>query len=539
MSSRNVFIRGAFVLGIAAMLSKLLGSVYTIFLQNIIGDRGIGLYQMAYPIYATLLNFSTAGFPIAISKFVAERLAIGDDQGAKKVFRISLFVLAISGLFFFVLLFGSASFYAKLSGDPAAKYAIQAIAPALLVVPIMSALRGYFQGWQTMEPTATSQVIEQLIRVATILIGSVWLLQLGFGTEIAAAGAAFGAVTGAIAGLITLLIVAWRKRNVFLYRSSMRVVASESTGRIIQQLVYYALPISLGALVVPLMNNVDVLTVVNELKQSGASQMQATEMFGLLTGRAFKLMMLPATFATAIGAALMPAIASAKAVNNTFLIKNRIDMAMRMTMLMGMPAAVGLCLLARPVDTMLFKTSDGWDTIAIMSLGILFSTVQVTSSAVLQGLGNVYIPVANMMFGAVVKYVLNVILVPLYGINGAAWATVLSYFVACMLNLWSVYHRTHISFDLKAWLIRPSLSVFFMGVAVFAALRQFGPFVWTLELSNRMASSVLTVTTILIGIAVYGIGLFATGSVSRREVESVPRLGPGLARFCSRIGLLR
>ena len=159
MTERNMFLRGALILGLAGIFSKLLGSVYTIFLQNIIGDRGIGLYQMAYPIYSTLLILSTAGFPVAVSKFVAEHIALGDFTGAKKVFRVSFFLLFFSGLGFFLLLFYGAEMFAVWFGDRDAMYAIKLIAPALLSVPIMSAIRGYFQGWQRMEPTATSHVV--------------------------------------------------------------------------------------------------------------------------------------------------------------------------------------------------------------------------------------------------------------------------------------------------------------------------------------------------------------------------------------------
>jgi stage V sporulation protein B len=537
MAGRNLFIRGAFVLGVAAMLSKLLGSVYTIFLQNIIGDRGVGLYQMAYPIYATLLNLSTAGFPIAISKFVAERLAIGDETGAKKIFRVSLILLASSGVVCFVLLFMGASYYAKASGDLAATYAIKAIAPALLIVPIMSALRGYFQGLQKMEPTGASQVFEQFVRVSTIIFGASWLMRHGFGLEFAAAGAAFGAVTGALAGLISLMFFAWKQRPFFLRVNDKR--QSETTGSIIKQLLYYALPISLGALVVPLMNNVDVLTVVNELKQSGMSQVQATENFGLLTGRAFKLMMLPATFATAIGAALMPAISSAIALRNHHLVKNKMDTAMRMTVLIAFPATVGMCLLARPIDFMLFRDDEGWTTIAVMSIGILFSTVQVTTSAILQGLGQVYIPVRNMIVGACIKYALNVVLVPIYGINGAACATVLSYACACVLNIRSVYRRTQISYDLQNWLLRPLLAVFFMGVAVYAVNRQMVPIVADLLLPERLRYTLISGIVVVAACIVYAISLFVTGCIRRHELESVPRIGPGIAKICSRIGLLR
>jgi stage V sporulation protein B len=525
MSDRNRFIRGAFVLALAGMISKVFGSVYTIFLQNLIGDRGLGLYQMAYPIYSTLLLLSTAGFPIAVSKFVAEHIAVGDYRGAKNVFRISAVLLMITGIVFFVLLFFAAPLFASFFGDASSTYAIRAIAPALLIVPVMSAIRGYFQGWQEMNPTAVSQVVEQLVRVTTILVAATLLLP--YGVEYAAAGAAFGAVTGAIASFLVLMGFVWRWRPYFRHDVRMpNRVQPAGTWTIAKRLCWYALPISLGAMVVPLMNNVDVFTVVNLLKDNGYTQEQATEMFGLLSGRAFKLMMLPSTFATAIGAAVMPAISAALALGNRQLVENRIELALRLTMLIALPAAVGLALLAEPIDIMLFKDSEGVQAITVISVATLVSSLQVITSAILQGMGIVYLPVRNLLIGGVFKLLLNDLLVPLWGIEGAAMSTVISYFVATLLNLWEVYRRTGMVFDMKLLLWRPLLATFFMAVTAYAVERQSFPYLSHLWSAGRMAYAATVLLSIAAAAVVYGVSLLVTGSLSKEDLSSIPRIGP-------------
>lgn len=538
MSERNLFLRGALVLAIAGMISKIMGSVYTIFLQNIIGDRGLGLYQMAYPIYSTLLILSTAGFPVAVSKFVAEHIAIGDYRGAKKVFRVATFLLLISGVVCFFVLWMGAQWFANISGDPAAVYAIRAIAPALLIVPVMAAIRGYFQGWQQMEPTAVSQVIEQFIRVGTIIIAS-WLL-LSWGEEWAAAGAAFGAVTGACVSFFLLIGYVWKKRQ--LFRHDVRMpnrIPTERNRAVLKKLFYYAIPVSLGALVVPLMNNVDVITVGNLLKQTGISQEQATEMFGLLSGRAFKLMMLPSTIATAIGVALMPAIASALAVKDMRKAYNRMELAMRMTVLIALPASVGLFLLAKPVDIMLFKDSSGTSTIMAISLATLFSSVQLTTSAVLQGMGFVYAPVRNLFIGGVCKFIFNLMLVPVYGIEGAAFSTVLSFFIAAALNLWDVTRRSGLSFDSGLLFWRPVMAVTIMGAATLLTIREGLPYFLAHLASERLGYAAFTISAIGIAGLVYGLALLASGSLTKEDLYSVPRIGPQMARFLEKLGFVR
>ncbi|MCX7571987.1 polysaccharide biosynthesis protein [Tumebacillus sp. DT12] len=540
MSDRNLFLRGALVLGLAGILSKLLGSVYTIFLQNIIGDRGIGLYQMAYPIYSTLLILSTAGFPVAVSKFVAEHIALGDYTGAKKVFRVSSVLLAVTGVAFFLLLFFGADEFARMFGDADAAYAIKMIAPALLVVPLMSAIRGYFQGWQRMEPTATSQLVEQFVRVGTILALATLLLQWGYSEAHAAAGAAFGAFTGGLCGFVVLLGYAWRKREYFRHDVRMKnKVPPQRTWAVVKKLCWYAFPVSLGALVVPLMNNIDVVTVVNLLKQCGYSQAEATEMFGLLTGRAFKLMLLPTTFASAIGTALMPAIAAAIAIRNMRQVSARMELSMRMTMLVALPSAVGLALLAEPIDIMLFKDMQGSEVIVWIAAATLFASIQLTTSAILQGIGRVYLPVRNLFIGAVAKLGLNVALIPLFGINGAALATVVSYLIATMLNLYSMYRRTGVVFDLRSMLVRPMLATFFMAVAVFGMVTYVAPILDAQIESDRLFAGATALSSIGAATLVYVVALLVTGTVTRQDLHAVPRFGPRLAAFFAKLGMIR
>ncbi|KPV44652.1 putative polysaccharide biosynthesis protein [Alicyclobacillus ferrooxydans] len=534
MSSGHSFVRGAMLLAGAAILTKLLGSVYTIVLQNIIGDHGMGLFQMAYPIYATLLAMATAGFPVAISKLVSERLALSDNRGVTQIFHVALLLLSVLGAASFAILFFGARFWAEIAGDPAATWAIRAISPALLIVPVLSALRGYFQGYQWMEPTASSQVMEQFVRVATILGLAVWLVSQGYGKEIAAAGAAFGAVTGALSGLILLLFY-WRRRHPD--RNAGEAAHQVKTSTLVRQLIYYAFPISLGALVVPLMNNIDVVTVVNLLKHTGDAQGAATTEFGLLSGRASKLMMLPTTLAAGIGIAVMPAVSEAFTLGYRRLMNERIDMAVRLTVMLALPAAAGLALLAGPVDVALFKDTAGADTIRIMAYATVFASLQTTLAAVLQGSGSVYLPVYNLLIACVVKAIGNIMLVPAYGIRGAATATVISYGVAAALNLSGMNRRIETKTLWLRWFGKPLLATLIMSGFVYALLRQWST--WHPFVGHRLEAGLACLVLILIGIIIYGAALLASSAVVERELRQVPRVGDGIANLCIKLGLVK
>ncbi|MCL6517705.1 polysaccharide biosynthesis protein [Alicyclobacillus sp.] len=534
MPPQRGFVHGAMLLAGAAMVAKLLGSVYTIVLQNVIGDAGMGLFQMAYPIYATLLAIATAGFPVAISKLVSEQLAMGEEAGIRQTLWLASWMLTAAGGISFAILFFGADQWARVAGDARAAWAIRAIAPALLMVPVMSALRGYFQGFQWMVPTAASQVIEQLVRVVTILVLAVWLMRMGYGEAAAAAGAAFGAVTGAFAGLV-LLGYYWVAHHP-APASGVRK-GRAGWGRTGRRLLYYAFPISLGALVVPLMNNVDVVTVVNLLKQAGESQAQATAEFGLLAGRAFKLMMLPTTLASGIGIAVMPAVSEAFTLGFRRLMEDRVDQAIRLTVLLSLPAAVGLMLLAAPVDVALFKDTAGTTAIRAMACATVFASVQTTLAAVLQGAGWVYLPVIHLVVGSVFKVAGNLLWVPEHGIQGAAWATVLGYAVAAVLNAWAVRRHLGVRWDWRNWGLRPGMATLVMGGIVFAMSRQWA--IWGGWELPRTAVAAAVAVMVGVGLALYTVALAAAGALSRSELEAIPTVGPRVAAWFERLGLLR
>ena len=530
--------RGAVILTVAAMISKLLGSVYTVVLQNLIGDRGMGIYQMAYPVYATLLVISTAGFPVAISKYVSEYTAIHDFVNVRRIFRVAFLLLSVTGLFAMIVLYAFSGAFAAFAGDTRAAWALKAVAPALFVVPIMSSIRGYFQGWQWMRPTAVSQVAEQLVRVATIIAG-VWLvLSLGGRERAAAAVASFGAVTGGLAGLVVIL---YQLRRFRAFERAQSVAYQRLSGRhaplpwsaILRKLVYYSVPVSLGALIIPLFSNVDAFTVTNLLKAQGITQNAATHLYGLLSGRAFKLLMLPATLVSSIGVALLPAVSEAYARSGEKTVAERVRLGLRYTLLLALPAAVGLTLLAKPIDVALFRDAQGEQAIMWMGAAVIFSSVQMNAAASLQGLGLVYTPLVSLLAGTVCKITLNLILVPRFQITGAAAATVLSYALAGGWNWLALNKVIRLRLSLRRHVARPMVSVFVMGAFVFAAERQWERMHFALPTRLNAGGAVLV--GVAAGLFSYAAMLLMNGLLSEREVRALPKLGVPLTRWLRKL----
>lgn len=553
--TKQSLITGAAILGSAALISKILGVVYRIPYQNITGDVGLAVYNKVYPLYSMLLILATAGFPIAISKIVSERLATGDKAGAKRVFTISMYILFLTGLIFFVILFFGSNTLARLMGNINLSIAIKSVSFALLIVPVMAVLRGYYQGHQYMTPTAASQVIEQVVRVITIIVLSYFFMKNGYGVYYAGAGAVFGATTGAVFAFIVLLLY-WKKFNnasdeQFEPNASMKK-DEESVWQIIKKILYYAIPIAIGALVLPLLGIVDSFSVSNILSYKiinsallfgtyikGHNLVQYSEYwFGIYT-RGQPLVQFAAFFATALFLALVPAISEAHAKNNSKLIAKRSELALRLTLLIGLPASIGLAILAKPVNIMLYKDSIGTDTMAILAFTTIFSTLFITSSGILQGIGKVTLPAKNLLIGIVIKLVLNVVLVYYLHINGAAIATVLTYFVVTILNILDINRYVGVKIGFVNFFVKPATATIMMGVFVYLSKELFLSTLTGFIGSERILMAIVAIASVGVGILAFGISSFIAGAMTRKDLEQIPRYGAKLIKIGDKLKILR
>jgi len=539
------FVKGAAILGAAAFISKLLGVFYRIPYQNMTGDEGLYIYQQVYPLYSTLLVLATAGFPIAVSKLVSERLALGDTYGAKRVFRLSSTVLTATGVFFFCILFFGAEIIAEWMGNPdMLTLPIKSVSFALLIVPTMSVMRGYFQGHQNMVPTAVSQVTEQFVRVFTIIVAAYWVMSVGMDLVDAGAGAVFGAVTGALAAFVTLLFY-WRRSQ-----SMQRELAAtatvdraayerESNATVVKRILYYAIPICFGSLVLPLLGLVDSFTVANLLERiQGLNSLEAAALKGVYD-RGQPLIQFSAFFATALSLAIVPAVSEALAKGQHALVALRAEIALRITFLFGLPASVGLAVIAEPTNILLYENGRGSFALAVLAFTTVFSTLGVTSSGILQGLGLVLLPARNLFVGVLVKLLFNLVLIGPLGIVGAAIATVAAYTVSTALNLWAIVRRIKPNIYWREFLLKPMLAALLMAASVFAVMAGVRFALEGALGSLRLAMLVTVITSVATGVVVYTLLLFRSGAISREDLQSVPRLNRKLSPWLEKFRLLK
>lgn len=530
-NNNNKFLKGAAILGIAGVLVKIIGAVFRIPLTNWIGDEGMSFYGCAYPIYSFFLVISTAGIPVAISKMVAERVSIKNYAGAHKVFKVSIKLLSAIGLCSFLLCYFGADFIAgTIQNNPEAASSIRAISPALLFVPILSAFRGYFQGRQNMNPTAVSEITEQSVRAAVGLTLAFSFMSVGLSE--AAAGATFGASAGSFASMVVIILIYLLNRKTIHRKISRGISEIEDTSVILKKILVIAIPITLGAAIMPIMNTIDSVVVMGRLEDTGWTHEQAKSLFGQLSGYCSSLIGLPQIFTQAVAVSLVPAISGAYLAGEKKDLQDNIKLGLRFTMLIGFPCAVGLFVMAEPILLMLFSSrpaeaSASASTLMVMAVGIVFLASVQTVTGALQGVGKQSIPVRNLAIGAVFKLIFTYICVgiPAINVKGAAIGTIAAYVVAMVLDLMAVRKYTGTKFDMKQTYMIPAISAGLMGVATFAAYRLF----YMITDSN----SISTMMAICMAVVVYGVLILLLKGITKEELLKFPK-GDKLVRILGR-----
>ena len=513
------FLKGTLILTLAGFVVKAIGSLNWIFLSRVLGGEGIGIYQMAFPLYLLALSISSAGIPVAISIITAEKIALQDYRGAQRVFSLSFMFLLVAGLALSLLLFVGAGWLTeqRIIRDPRTYYSIIALSPAIFLVTLLSSLRGYLQGWQLMTPTAVSQIVEQLFRVAAMLGFATLLLPRGL--ALAAGGASLGAAVGAAAALGVLTYYYFR-----LKRDNRLALAGETAGRpesgiaILSRIAVLALPVSLSDIMLPLVANLDLLVVPMRLEVAGYSVEQATELFGYLTGMAVPLVNLATILTAALATSLAPAISRAYALGEKTEIFYRTAGAMRLANLTTIPLGLMLWLLAKPVLSVIYHAPGAADATRVMAVGVFLLGIHQVTTGVLQGLGRTAIPVLNMGVAALIKVILNWSLtaIPSLGIQGAAWATIADIGVAAALNLYFVYRYTGFVLNIGDLLRNIGAAAVMGGVVhwIYAPLAGLLPY----ELLAIGAAA-------FCGAVTYGGVMLATGGLEERDIARIPYIG--------------
>lgn len=524
MDGKRDFIKGAVILSISGILVKLLGAALRIPIANKLGE-GMAYYNVAYTIYAIFLVLATAGIPVAVSRMVSERTAVGNEAGARKVFVTALKLMAVIGAAAFAICFFGADLIAFVIDIPGSQNSLRSIAPALCIVPLLAAFRGYFQGQQDMRPTAVSEVCEQVVRVAAGLGLGFYLYDEGL--DIAAAGATFGAVAGAAAGMSVMGLIYWRRRRQ-CRKTAERLgddvcnasARTESSVEILKKIAWIAVPIVIGAEIMPLMSAIDTTLVVSRLKDTGWEAGAALNLYNQYGAYCDTLISLPQTFTQAIAVSLVPSIAAFYWQGRKGKVQENIQISMRMTMLLACPCAVGLFVLAEPILLLLYfnqreNALQAVPTLQVMTIGVILLAVVQTTTGALQSVGRQMKPVRNMAVGAVLKAVLTYVLVgiPAIHVKGAALGTSGAYLAALILNLYEVKKETGVHFPFLQTYVKPMAASVIMGLCAYGSYNVISA--WAGNAAGVFGS-------ILLSIGAYCVLVLRMKAVSPAELSALP-----------------
>ncbi len=556
-------LQGAFILTFASVLSKLIGTLQKIPLQNMGGDVVFGIYNTVYPFYLLVITLAIAGFPIAISKFVAENDAAGNFRESRRILRLSSIVIGVLGIVLGICTYIGAPLIARWIDNSHVISAIRYVSIAFLFVPLMSLLRGFFQGHQNMMPTAISQIVEQSVRVAVMILLLLYLTSKQAGPEDIAAGALFGSAAGGAAGLLVMLVYWFRYRtrvgkstgqsesatsvetammsstegSTFMLEAD--VPRSENSWRLIKKIAIYAIPICLASLAVPLMNLVDTFTVPRLLKSNGINDAGAMIEFGVYN-RGIPLVQLVTMVATSLSVLFIPALAEARYKGDHLLVQKQCHLSLRWFWIIGLAASVGLSTLAEPINVMLYQDATGTDTMRWIAFTAVFSAISLISAALLQGIGIVKAPAVNLLVGAAVKVLLNLLLVPQLGITGAAIAGVAANFLAAALNVALLVRGTGLRLSAGALLAKPALILAGMFSAAAGAQWAAATVLSAIGIhSGRLSAVVESLGGVTAGAIVFIILVVLTKLIEEEELRMLPKIGNGLTQLLQKLHVLR
>lgn len=502
---------GMTVLGISGLICKIVAVLYRIPLAWLIGEQGIGTFQLVFPTYNLLLTLSSAGIPVAISRMVSFSLAQDDPRNAHRTFRSALLVLTLLGALGTFLMIVFNPFLSDRVGDPETRMGFIAIAPALVIVCTMSAFRGFMQGQQNMYPTAISQLIEQISKVIISLplaymgarIGMTDPTKINIGY--AAAGALLGNSIGEACALFYMTVIFRKNKTNFVRRLQDESIEPTSRKVMMVRLFSMAIPITLAACIVPLASFIDSGMVVNNLMgAAGFAREEARAMYGRYSGYVINLINVPTALAQAISMSLVPAVSAAMARKDWHTIRNQSHTGLRMAFLIGLPCSLGMSMLSRQILTMIysFPSREALDqTTELLSMSsftiVLFTVVQATSG-ILQGLRKQRIPMYTLLLGVGLKILMNYNLIGIREINiyGAPLGSLICYLVSMLPNLYYVHKYAHLHYDPMGIFIKPLLATAGMGGVIYL-LQKVLP-----------SSRIITMVLILAGVAAFaGFGL--------------------------------
>ncbi|WP_042474504.1 putative polysaccharide biosynthesis protein [Bacillus ndiopicus] len=525
--------KGTAILTIGLFLSKLLGLVYLFPFYAIVGEENIALYGYAYVPYTIMLSVAISGLPLGVAKFVAKYNALGDYKTGVRLMKSGVIVMLLTGFASFILLNSLATPIANMIiADDEQLYSVEQIASvirwvsyALLVVPLMSLIRGYFQGYGHYMPTSISQLIEQIVRITALLGGSFIVIVLLKGLPATAINfAVFAAFIGALGGLLVLYYY-WKKLKPEFQALQVNSIASHQVSyiEIYKEIFTYSIPIIFVGIANPLFQLVDMLTFNGAMIAKGVDAKLTDTYFSMLNVLTHKIVIIPVMLATGLSMALIPTITKYFTLGQLQTLRSTMDKMYQVLLFVTIPAVVGIMILAPSLYHVLYEQSESGATVLMhyAPAAILFAIFSVTAS-LLQGINYQKWIIFSLLTGILVKLVLNIPLIKWLEVDGAILATMLGYAVTCAINI-AVIHRT-LQYNAKVAMRRILLiCILTVTMTVVVSIVQF-ILQWIAPADSKLLALVYVLVCAAAGAGVYGYLSLRLGLAQKLLGERVTKI---------------
>lgn len=542
-NSNNFIVQGS-ILAIAGVLVRLLGLFKRIPLAYIIGDTGNGYYATAFDIYQIFYTISAYGIPVALSKLVSAKVSKGEYKNADKIFKCALKFSIVMGLLSSFIIFFFSNQLAGAFGEPMSYLALRMISPTLLIVCVLSVFRGYYQGMGTMVPTAISQVLEQIAVVGVGIGASYFLAKYGMKVGMllhneqykyayGAAGAIGGCVAGAVLALLFMLLMYKAgsrrfKRNI--YKDPTTVI--DSSYSIYRSVILTIIPIVISSSVTTVSGFCDHFIHNKVMDIKGFAELKTVN-WGIYSGKYMVLVSVVLALSSAMGMATVPTLSGHVKKKEFDIVTRKVKSVIRITMLVAIPAAIGLAALAPSVMFLLFSTTNevAPTLLRIGSLGIILFSLSSITGYILQGMSHLYVPIKHALISMVIHLSLMTLL--LFTTDLKIYAVALSNnvfaLVMCILNVRAIMKILRCRIDFLKIFGMPLISSAVMGVLIY--------FINKILCGNGF-SRIKILFTIAIGAVVYFLIMLLTRSISKEELSRLPG-GRKLAGILERFHLVR
>ena len=517
-NKKQNFLQGTALLAMAPAIVKVIGAIYKIPLNAIIGKQGFSYYSTAYEIYNVLLMISTAGLPVAMSRMISQASSLGHNNRIRRIYQTARGIFLTLGIAGSLLMTLFCRQLAQFQNQPDAWAAIGALGPCVLLICIMSTYRGFFQGHGNMLPTSVSQVLEAVVKLIVGMLAALVLLKTTKSVPLAAGGAILGVTVSCMASSV-YLFGKFRKAYGFLEPSDE---AAESYSATAKRLMAIAIPITIGSAGLQILTMLETKIYMGQLLGLGYTQLEADSMKGIYN-MSQTIYNMPCAFITPITISIIPAITSHLTLLNHSGARATEESAARVTGLICMPCAFGLATLAGPVTALLggYTGADlalSTQLMSIMGFNIIFNAVVLLTNAMMQAHGHAVVPVVNMFVAGIMRLAVVYILTgnPNIGIVGTPIGAMLCFLCIAVLNVFSMRRVMENPPAIVKNLMKPFIAAAIMGACVYAALR----LLMQLGFTSRL---ILCGGPIAVGVVVYVVAAIALKAITREDCLLLPK----------------